>query len=123
MPLKATLYRSSKESNVRTDLTFVESTLKELSQQKKLEYSIIDTANMTEPELMESYTKALLPSVWHKYRVRTVFGTNRNSGCFFGKMQPALLMEGDIWGIYPHEKDGKKVSMETFLANLSKTMN
>jgi len=122
MPLKATLYKSSKESNIRTDLTFVESTLKELAEQKKLEYSIIDTADMTESELTEAYTKALLPSVWHKYRIRTVFGTNRNSGCFFGKEQPALLLEGDIWGIYPHEKDGKKVLMETFLANLTKTM-
>ncbi|MEX0862279.1 hypothetical protein [Nitrosopumilus sp.] len=123
MPLKATLYRSSKESNVRTDLNFVESTLKELSEQNSLEYSIIDTADMTNAELTESYTKALLPSVWHKYRIRTVFGTNRNSGCFFGKEQPALLLEGDIWGIYPHEKDGRKVLIETFLANLSKTFN
>ena len=47
MPLKATLYRSSKESNVRTDLTFVEPTLKELSEQNKLEYIIVDTADMT----------------------------------------------------------------------------
>jgi len=123
MPLKATLYRSKNESNVRTDLNFVESTLNKLAERKKLECNIIDTANMTDTELMEAYTKALLPSVWHKYRVRTVFGTNRHSGCFFGKMQPALLMEGDIWGIYPHEKDGEKVSMETFVANLSKTLN
>ena len=122
MALKATLYRSSKESNVRTDLNFVESSLKELTEQKKIECTIIDTADMTEAELTEAYTKALLPSVWHKYRIRTVFGTNRNSGCFFGKEQPALLLEGDIWGIYPHEKEGKKVLIETFLSNLSKTM-
>ena len=42
-------------------------------------------------ELTEAYTKALLPSVWYKYRIRTVFGTNRNSGCFFDKEQPDLL--------------------------------
>jgi len=122
MPLKLTLYKSSKESNVRTDLNFVESTLKELSQQRKMDYNIIDTADMTDNELDDVYSKAILPSVWNKYRVRTVFGTNRNSGCFFGRQQPALLVEGDIWGIYPHEKDGKKVLIETFLASLSKTM-
>ena len=57
MPLKATLYRSSKESNVRADLTFVESTLKELSEQNKLEYIIVDTADMTDAELTELYIK------------------------------------------------------------------
>ncbi|MCH7647293.1 MAG: hypothetical protein IIA83_01625 [Thaumarchaeota archaeon] len=122
MPLKITLYKSSKESNVRTDLNFVESALKELSQQRRMDYNIIDTADMTDNELDDVYSKAILPSVWNKYRVRTVFGTNRNSGCFFGRQQPALLVEGDIWGIYPHEKDGKKVLIETFLASLSKTM-
>jgi len=35
MPLKATLYKSSKEANIRTDLTFVETKLKELSNNRK----------------------------------------------------------------------------------------
>lgn len=123
MPLKATLFKSSKESNVRTDLNFVESKLEELSKSKKLSYEIVDTAKMDRSQRDELYVKAVMPSVWHKYRVRTVFGTNRQSGIFFGREQPALLLEGDIWGIYPHEKDGKKVLMETFLASLSKTLN
>ena len=118
MPLKATLYKSSKETNVRTDLKTVESLLKKLADKNKLAYKIIDTANMTKSQLIEAYTKAILPSVFNKYRVRTVFGTNRNSGCFFGKEQPALLVEGDVWNIFPHEKDGKKVAIETFLTDL-----
>lgn len=122
MPLKATLYKSSKESNVRTDLNFVELRLKELSKANKLSYKVIDTATMNRAERDELYVKAVMPSVWHKYRVRTIFGTNRQSGIFFGREQPALLLEGDIWGIYPHEKEGKKVLIETFLASLSKTM-
>ena len=123
MPLKATLYKSSKESNVRTDLNFAESKLKELSKANKLSYNVVDTAKMNRAERDELYVKAVMPSVWYKYRVRTVFGTNRQSGIFFGREQPALLMEGDIWGIYPHEKDGEKVLIESFLANLSKTLN
>ncbi len=81
----------------------------------------IETADMTEAGLTKAYTDALLPSVFHKYRIRTVFGTNRNSGCFFGKEQPTLL-SGDIRGIYPDEREGKKVLIETFLSNLSETM-
>jgi len=123
MPLKATLYKSSKESNVRTDLNFAESKLKELSKANKLSYNVVDTANMNRTERDELYVKAVMPSVWHKYRIRTVFGTNRQSGIFFGREQPALLMEGDIWEIYPHEKDGEKVLIESFLANLAKTLN
>ncbi|MCE2506931.1 MAG: hypothetical protein J4F36_10820 [Nitrosopumilaceae archaeon] len=122
MALKLTLYKSSDESNVRTDLSYVEKTLKELSAKKKLEYKTIDTAKMSDTELTEAYSHALVPSVWNKYKIRTVFGTNRNSGCFFGREQPALLVEGDIWGIYPHEKDGKQVLIETFVANLTKAL-
>lgn len=122
MPLKATLYKSSKESNVRTNLDFVESTLKNLAEKNKLSYNIIDTDNFDDAKMIDAYGKAIVPSVWNKYKVRTIFGTNRNSGCFFGKEQPALLVEGDIWGIYPHEMDGKKITIEDFLRNLSKTM-
>ena len=122
MPLKATLYKSSKEANIRTDLTFVETKLKELSKTNKLSYNIVDTANMDGSERDSLYVRAILPSVWNKYRVRTIFGTNRHSGVFFGKEQPALLVEGDIWGIFPHKKDGKEISIENFLENLTKTM-
>ncbi len=122
MPLKATLYKSSKEANVRTNLTIVESKLKELSEKNKLTCNVVDTADMTRTERDDLYSRAVLPSIWKKYRVRTVFGTNRQSGIFFGNEQPALLLEGDVWGIYPHEKDGKKITIEDFLENLSKTM-
>ncbi len=120
--LSATLYKSSKETNVRSDLKTVQSLLEKLSSKKKLDYKIIDTSNMTESQLIEAYTKAILPSVFNKYRVRTVFGTNRKSGCFFGKEQPALLVEGDIWNVYPHEKGGKKFAIETFLSGLLKAV-
>ena len=42
---------------MRADLTFVESTLKELSEQNKLEYIVVDTADMTDDELTELYIK------------------------------------------------------------------
>jgi len=123
MTLSLTLYKSSLATNVRTDLKLVQTLLEKLKKKGKIDYKIIETSKMNDSELRAHYTKALLPSVWNKYRIRTVFGTNRNSGCFFGKEQPALLIEGDVWEIFPHEKDGKKVIIEKFLSSLTKTLN
>lgn len=122
MPLKATLYKSSKETNGRTNLQFVESKLRELSASNKLTFNIVDTADKTENEMIDLYSRAVMPSVWKKYRIRKIFGTNRQSGIFFGREQPALLLEGDVWGIYPHEQDKKLVTIENFLENLADTM-
>ncbi len=78
---------------------------------------------MSETQLTDAYVRSIMPSVFNKYKVRTIFGTNRKSGIFFGRQQPALLVEGDIWDIYPHENKGKKVLIESFLASLSKTLS
>lgn len=96
--------------------------LDRLKARKKLDYKKVDTADMSESQLFDAYGKAMIPSVFNKYRIRTVFGTNRNSAVFFGKQQPALVVEGDIWDVYPHEKDGKRYSIEGFLSKLVKTL-
>ena len=118
MQMKLTLFKSTKELDVWTDLTVIESLLANLSRNNGIEYQIIDTAEMTDDELIGWYVKAILPSVKHKYRVRTVFGSNRYSGVFFGRQQPALLVEGDQWDVYPHEENGRKVTIEEFLQKL-----
>lgn len=120
--LTMTLYKSDKETNVRTDLRTTIDLLEKLKSKKKLDYKIIDTSKMSEPQRTEAYGKAVMASVYNKYQVRTVFGTNRQSGFFFGKEQPALLVEGDIWDIYPHKKDGKIITIEGFLSKLVKTL-
>jgi hypothetical protein len=122
MAITMTLYKSDSSTNVRTDLNLVSTLLEKLQKEGKLNYKIIDTSKFSDSELDDHYGKAIMPSVWNKYRIRTVFGTNRNSGCFFGKEQPALLIEGDIWEIYPHEKDGKKITIEKFLSGLAKSL-
>lgn len=120
--INVTLYRSSEETNVRTDLKTTVYLLDKLKSRKKLDYKIVDTAKMSDSQLFEAYSKAIMPSVFNKYKVRKVFGTNRHSSIFFGKQQPGLLVEGDIWNVYPHEKDGKKIAIETFLTNLLKAV-
>jgi hypothetical protein len=79
---------------------------------------VVDTAKMTETELTHAYCEAILPSVFNKYQIRKVFGTNRKSGIFFGREQPALLVEGTSRDIYPHMINGKTVTIESFLEKL-----
>ena len=116
--MKLTLFKSSKHLDVWTDLTMIESLLTNLSKNYGIEYKITDTAEMSDDELIDCYLRTILPSIKHHYRVRTVFGSNRYPGVFFGRQQPALLVEGNQWDVYPHEKDGKKVTIEEFLQKL-----
>lgn len=122
MPINATLYMSSKEANTRSDLNKIKQLLDKLKNSKKLDYKITDTAKMTPEECDHAYAETILPSVFNKYQVRKVFGTNRHSGVFFGKEQPALLLKGDMWEVYPHIKNGKTISIEKFLGSLTKAL-
>lgn len=123
MQTRLTLFKSSKELDIWADLTSIESLLTDLSRNHGIECKFIDTAEMSEDELMDCYIRTILPSVKHHYRVRTVFGSNKYPGVFFGKQQPALLVEGDQWNVYPHEKDGKKVTIEEFLQKLESMLD
>ncbi|MFZ1078038.1 MAG: hypothetical protein WAN47_11485 [Nitrosotalea sp.] len=122
MPINASLYISTKETNVRSDVNKIIQLLDKLKKSKKLDYKILDTSKMNDSERLDAYGKVIGPSVFNKYEVRRSFGTNRQSGIFFGKEQPALLVEGDIWDIYPHRKNGKEITIEKFLENLVRTL-
>lgn len=118
MPTNAILYIDTNATNVRSDSKKIILLLDKLKKSKKLDYKIVDTSKMTDSERLTAYINVIGPSVFNKYEVRRVFGTNRQSGIFFGKEQPALFLEGDIWEIFPHRKDGKDVLIENFLEDL-----
>lgn len=122
MPINASLYLNPNEPNVRSDIGKITGLLEKLKKSKKIDYKIIDTSKMTDSERSSAYANVIGPSVFNKYEVRRVFGTNRNSGVWFGKEQPALLVQGDIWEIFPHRKNGKDVTIEKFLENLLKSL-
>ncbi len=118
MPINVTFYAHPTETNIRSDVNKITQLLNKLKKVKKLDYKIIDTSKMTDSERFNAYSSTIGPSVFNKYEVRRVFGTNRQSGIFFGKEQPALLVQGDVWEIFPHMKNGKVKSIESFLESL-----
>jgi hypothetical protein len=81
-----------------------------------------NTAKMSATDLESAYIRAITPSVYRKYRVRRIFGSNRQAGLFFGRGVPALLVSdpsqktpGDV---YPHEEGGRIVTIHDFLMTL-----
>ena len=80
MTISVTLYKNDAATNVRTDLNLVTTLLEKLQKEGKLSYKTIETSEIGDSELSSHYVKAIMPSVWNKYKVRTVFGTNRKSG-------------------------------------------
>ncbi len=113
---------SSKEINVRADLKKILALLEKLKKAKKLDYKVIDTAEMSDSQRSKAYIDVIGPSVFNKYEIRRVFGTNRQSGVSFGKEQPALYVAGDIWDVFPHRKNGKVTTIESFLEHLMKSL-
>jgi len=51
------------------------------------------------------------------YRIRKVFGSARDSGKYFGREVPALLVyeNDELIDVYPHEERGKLITIEEFL--------
>jgi hypothetical protein len=85
-----------------------------------------NSATTSATDLEHDYAKAIVPSVYRKYRVRQMFGSSRRAGLFFGRGVPALWVhpDGDDPGdIYPHEKDGRIVTISEFLTKLASVSN
>ena len=107
----------------RSDKTKINSIIKLLEKQKQSgnEVCLIDISNLSKAEIFELYTKAWAPSVFKKYKIRTVFGSHRNPGTDFGKV-PALLVyeKGSVYAVdvFPHDKHGKLETIENFLEKL-----
>jgi hypothetical protein len=84
---------------------------------------LVDTSQMDREALSTAYIRAAaVPATYGKYRVRTVFGTNRQPGIKFGTSVPALFVHdpsGEMAGdVYPHDKSGRYVTISEFLAEL-----
>jgi len=115
MTVNAKFYCDPKELNSRTDVKTVIQLLDKLKKLKKWNYDVIDTSKITESERTLAYVEVILPSVFNKYKIRKIFGTNRQSGAWFGKEQPALYLQGELFETLPHEKEGKTKTIEEFL--------
>lgn len=107
----------------KTDTDLRKTILAKLSKLNGSNYEIkkIDVGGMRPDERYEHYEKAWIPSVIKKYKIRKVFGTQRNSGSFFGEV-PALLVyeEGAQYpsDVFPHDKHGRIVEIEEFLEEI-----
>ena len=96
----------------------------QLNELKKAGISVdlFDTAEISLSELYGHYIKDAVPSsVRKRYRIAHLFGTQKRSGIFFGKEQPSLLFyaEGSNvpTDVYPHDKEGRRISIEEFLVS------
>lgn len=94
--------------------------LLQLKQELGVEFEIIDVTRWSDAELERVYEAAVIPSVWNRYRIRKVFGTNSSSASFFGRGVPALLAyEGERpVHVFPHEKAGGRVTIRQYLQGL-----
>ena len=82
--------------------------LSRLKEERGIEFRITDVSNFSTSEIYKAYESAVVASVWNRYRIRKVFGTNSSSASFFGKGIPALLVyEGERpVHVFPHEEGG-----------------
>ena len=89
---------------------------------KGFDYKRIDTSQLSDKDIQETYMDAIYPSVRQKFGIRRIFGSRRRSGCFFGKGVPALFVYEDDSGyptdVYPHEELGRVITIKEFLETL-----
>ncbi len=116
--MKLEFYYHKEESN-KEEVAKILNILEKLKK-KGVTYATTETSKLTEEERARLYIKAITPSVHRKYKIRKVFGTNRQSGFLFGKKVPALLVyeRGEFpTDIYPHIAYSRIVRIEEFLKN------
>lgn len=80
----------------------------------------VDTANMTERQRFEYYSRVTQPAVYKHYDIRKMLGTNRRSACWFGAEVPALLATDadSIGDAYPHRKGNRIATIKAALMQL-----
>jgi hypothetical protein len=80
---------------------------------------VVKTSAMSDQQLRETYFRAIIPSVYKKYRIRGIFGTHRYAGCKFGRSVPALLFQDPsgaaVEDVFPHEESGRIVTIRDAL--------
>ena len=106
-----------------SDKEEVKKIVKKLENLKKrgLEFVSIDINGFSESDIFKLYSKAFIPAVSQKYKIRNVFGTHRRPGIYFGNKVPAILVyenDENPTDVYPHDDHGKIVTIEEFLNRL-----
>lgn len=82
---------------------------------------LVDVSKYTREQLEDAYvSRAVPPSVRRQYGVKRVFGTNRYAGSRFGRGVPALVVldGGRPVDVYPHEEEGRIVTIADYLRRL-----
>jgi len=84
-----------------------------------------DMSNLNQDERFNHYVRLTWPAINQHYEVRKVFGTGRNSACWFGFEVPALYVTGiDLVGdTYPHREVNRVTSIHSFLTKLLASRN
>ena len=125
---KIELYYSSEVAEPWCDLEEIRSLLSKLREKAErlglsasVSVDFVDTAKIPESELKEFYTTSVIvPSIKKKYKISSLFGTRRASGCFFGRERPGLVVyrEGATTpvDVYPHDEDGRRITIADYLS-------
>jgi len=108
---------------------FSPSEIKELLQRLEelgVSWEAVETSTMSDEELLKLYSEAIIPAVYHKYRIRQVFGSKRNSRFLFGRGVPALVVyhpgQEHASHVYPHRAEDGIVTIRAFLEDLIKRL-
>lgn len=81
----------------------------------------MDVSGYTREQFEDAYvSRAVPPSVRRQYGVKRVFGTNKYVGSRFGRGVPALVVleDGRPVDVYPHEEEGRIVTIADYLRRL-----
>jgi len=104
-----------------SDIEEVSKLIKKLRSFKNIQLKIIDVSDISKDQLFEEYSKAIIPSVRKKYKIRRVFGSHRQPGILFGKKPALLVYEAEVeypTDVYPHDAHGKIVTIEDFIMTI-----
>lgn len=115
------LFYNSEVEPYNSDLTTILTLMREVGE-RGVPCESIDTKNLAKSELFKYYLHACTPSIHKRYKIRRIFGTRRQSGIFFGKEQPALIVYKKSNRIpddvFPHEACGQVRGIADFLRRL-----
>lgn len=87
----------------------------------EVEVEIVDVSSYSREQLEDVYvSRAVPPAVRRQYGVKRVFGTNKYAGSRFGRGVPALVVleGGRPVDVFPHEEEGRIVTIADYLRRL-----
>ena len=94
--------------------------LLDAAKKRGVKVTVTDTASWNSSMFYEIYLRACIPSIRKRYSIRRVFGTARESGRYFGRQIPGLLVYEDesVVDVYPHDEKRRIVTIIEFLEEL-----